>query len=80
MPEHPIGLARAQGVGVVDALAAGDQRRDDGHGLVADIGPAGGSAEVDMVIEQIAQAEVLGQSGGQQEAGTGNRVVIVELH
>jgi len=40
----------------------------------------GASPEVDVVVEQLTQAQVQGQGGRQQEPGVGHRVGVVEGH
>jgi len=80
VPQHPTALTRPQRVGVVYAFATGDQRRDQGHRLVTDVGPAWSRAEVDVVVEHVAQPEVLGERGREQEPGIGDRVVVIELN
>jgi hypothetical protein len=56
------------------SLTVVDQRR----GLVAGVGRARRPAQVDVLVDQLAEHESLGQGGGQDEAGVGDRVVIVE--
>jgi hypothetical protein len=51
---------------------------DKGHGLVAGVGRARRAAQVDVGVDQLAEHESFGQGGGQDEAGIGDRVVIVE--
>jgi hypothetical protein len=72
------GRAGAQPVGIVDPLPAGQGRVDQGHGLVAHVGGPWHPAEVDTLIEQLPEHESLGQAGGKDQAGVGDRVVVVE--
>jgi len=44
------------------------------------IGVAGRVAQVDVVVEELAEAEVLGQRGRQGQPGAGHRVLVVEGH
>jgi len=39
-----------------------------------------GVAQVDVVIEQLPQAEVLGEGGRQDEPGVGHQSLVVEGH
>jgi hypothetical protein len=41
---------------------------------------AGRVAQVDVVVEQLPQAEVLGQRGRQDQPGVGHRMLVVEGH
>jgi hypothetical protein len=51
---------------------------DQGHGLVTDVGRARCIPQVDLLVEQLAQHQSLGQGGSQQQAGIGDGVGIVE--
>ena len=78
--ENGLGRPRPQRVGVVDRVAAGQRGVDEGHRLVADVGVPGGVAQVDVLLEQLPQAHVLGERGRQHQPGVGYRVGIVEGH
>jgi hypothetical protein len=65
--EDPGRPTRAEGVCVVDAVAPGEGRGDEGQELVADVRPALRPPEVKVLVDQLAQAEVLGQGGRQEE-------------
>jgi hypothetical protein len=51
---------------------------DQRHGLVAGVGGARRAAQVDVLVDQLPEHEPLGQGGGQDETGVGDRMVIVE--
>jgi hypothetical protein len=76
--QDPAGSAGAQGVRIVDAVAARERGHDERQKLVADVRPAGGAAEVEEPIYQSLQAEMRGQGGRQQEARIGHEVHPVE--
>ena len=69
-----------QRIGVIDAVAPGKCRVDEGHGLVTDIGPPRRVTQAHVVIEELTQAEVLGKGGDQDEPGARYRVGVVEGH
>jgi hypothetical protein len=48
------------------------------HGFLADAGRARRIAKVDALIEQLAQQQSLGQRGGQDQAGVGDQVLVIE--
>ena len=76
--QHPPGAAGTQGVGVVNAVAAGQRRGHQGHQLVARVGPARGIPQVDVFVRQFTKPQAQGQGGGQQQPGIGHQAVIVE--
>ncbi len=78
MTEDPARPARSQRVGVVDAVAAGERRHDERQELVADVRSAGLVAEVEVGLDEILHAEVVGQGGRQEEARVGDEAVVVE--
>ncbi|MDQ2729874.1 MAG: recombinase family protein [Actinomycetota bacterium] len=80
MAEHLGGRPGPQQVAVVDRVATGEHRVDHRHRLVPHIGPARGGAQIDMGVEQFAQAEVFGQGGGQDQPGVSHQVLIIEDH
>src|SRR5665647_3950903 len=55
--------------GVVDAVAAGKRGVDQGERLHAGARSAGGAAEIDVLVEELLEAQPLRQGGGQKEAG-----------
>ena len=76
--QHPPGAAGAQRIGIVDAVAAGQRGGHQGHHLVAGVGPAWGPAQVQMPVNQLGQAQVLGQCGRKQQPGIVDQAVVVE--
>ena len=68
----------AQRIGVVDAIAASQGRGDQGHHLVAGVGPARRAAEIEVMVNEFPQAQVLGESGRQEQAGIGHQTVVVK--
>ena len=76
--QHRGGPSRTQRIGVVNAVAAGQRRGHQGHQFVAGVGPAWGPAQVQMPVNQLGQAQVLGQCGRKQQPGVVNQAVIVE--
>ena len=72
------GGASAQPVGVADPLPAGQGRVEQGHRLVAGVGRAGGVAEVEVGVEQLAEQESLSEAGSKQQPSVGDGVVVVE--
>jgi len=47
---------------------------------VADVGVPGSVAQVDVVVEQLPQAEMLGEGGRQDEPGVGHQSLVVKGH
>jgi len=78
--EHLGGGPGAQHVSVVDAVRPSDQRVDQGQHLPARTVMARPLAKVDQLINDRLDAEPLGQCGREQQAGVGDRVVVVERH
>jgi hypothetical protein len=78
--EDPLGATGSQGVRVVDAVAAGEGRHDQGQELVADVRSTGLVAEVEIRIHELTQTEVMGQAGRQQEPRVGDQPIVVEGH
>ena len=72
------GPARAQHVGVVDAVAARQRRRHQGQHLVASVGSARGAAQVNVAVNQLGQTQALGQGDRQEQSGIGHQTVIVK--
>ena len=67
--------AGAQHVGVVDAVPASQGGSDQRHDLIAGVGPARGVAQVEVLFNQLGQAEVQGQGG---QPGNGQQALVVE--
>ena len=80
MAEHLGGGPGAQHISVVDAVATSHQRVDQGQHLAARAVMAGTAAKVDQLVDDGLDAEPVGQRGGEQQAGVGDRVVVVERH
>jgi hypothetical protein len=76
--QDPLRAARAQGVAVVDAVAARERRHQERQELVPGVRPAGGAAEVEEPLDESLQAEMRGQGGRQQEARVGYQLRPVE--
>ena len=70
--------AGAQHVGVVDAVAARQRRRHQGHHLVSRIGSAQGIAQVEALPDQLGQTQVQDQRGGQDQPGVVDQAAVVE--
>ncbi len=70
--------AGAQHVGVVDAVAASQRRRNQGHHLVAGVGSARRVAQVEALLYQLGQAQVLGQRGGKDQPGIRHQAVVIK--
>ena len=68
----------AQRIGVVDAVAASQRGSDQGHHLVASVGPARGVTQTQALLHQLGKAEVVGQGGGKEQPGVGHQAVVVE--
>ena len=49
-----------------------------GHQLVAGVGPAWGAAQVEVPVNQLGQAKMLGQGRRQDQPGVGHQAVVVE--
>jgi hypothetical protein len=66
--------ARAQGIRVVDAVAACERRHQERQHLVPDVRAAGGPAQIEEPIDQSLQAQVEGQGGRQEHACVGHEL------
>jgi len=76
--QHAGGLPAAQQVGVVDAVPTRQHRVDQRQQLAARVGRAWLAAQVDQLVGGLLDAQPLGQGGGQQQAGVGDGVGVVE--
>ena len=72
------GPAGAQHVGVVDAVATRQRRRDQRQQLVPRVGPPRRAAEVEVTVDEFPQAQAPGQGGRKDQPGIGHQAVIVE--
>jgi hypothetical protein len=78
MPQHAGGLPTAQQFHVVDAVGAGDHGVHQGSQLAARAGRARPVAEIHQLVGGLLDPQPLGQRGGQQQPGRGDRVLVVE--
>jgi hypothetical protein len=76
--EDPSGATRAQGIRVVDAVTAPERGHHERQELVADVRPPRCLPEIEMLVDQLAQAQVVGQGGRQHQARVGHQMVVVE--
>jgi hypothetical protein len=72
--------ARPQRVRVGDRVAPGKGRHDERQELVADVRPAGRRAQVEMALDELPEAQVMGQGDRQQEARVGHQAIVIEGH
>ena len=76
--QDPGGPASAQRVGVVNAVAAIQRGCHQGHDLVAGVGSAWCIAQVQAPVNQLGQAEMLGQGGLQDQPSIVHQAVVVK--
>ena len=76
--QHPPGAAGAQRIGVVDAVAARQRRGDQGHHLVSRVRPPRRIPQVEVMVNQLGQAQVLGEGGRKQQPGVVDQAVVIE--
>ena len=76
--QDPARTAGAEGVGIIDAVPAGERRHHEGQKLVASVRPARHGAEIKMLVDQLAQAQMVSQGGRQEEPRVGHQAIIVE--
>ena len=72
------GPTGAQHVGVVNAVATSQRRRNQGHHLVAGVRPARRIAQVEALLDQLGQAQAPGEGGRKDQPGIGHQAVVVE--
>ena len=75
------GTGRSSGtqhVGVVNAVAPSQGRGHQRHHLVAGIGPAWGTAQVQVPINQLEQAQMQSQRGRKDQPSIADQTVVVE--
>ena len=70
--------ASAQGIGVVDAVAARQSGGHQRHDLVSGVGPARRFAQVQVLLYQLRKAEVPGQGGREEQPSVGHQAGVVE--
>ena len=76
--QHPIDSPCAQRVGVVDAVATGQCPRHQGQELVSRIRPTWRIYQVNMVVHQLTQSQMMGQSDRKDQPGIGHQAVVIE--
>src|ERR1035441_7494960 len=67
-------------VRVLDAVATGQSGVDQSHRLEADVGVAGPSTKVHVLVEELSQTEMISQRRRLDQPGIGDDVVVVEGH
>ena len=72
------GPTGAQHVGVVNAVATSQRRRNQGHHLVAGVRPARRIAQVEALLDQLGQAQAPGEGDRKDQPGIGHQAVVVE--
>jgi len=72
MAQSRLGGSRPQCIGVVDRVSSGQCRVNEGHRLVPDVRPSRGVTEVDVQVEELAQTQMFGKRGRQDEARIGD--------
>ncbi len=77
-PEDTPGSAGSQRLGVVDRVAACESGHDERQELVAGVRRAGLAPEVEVAVDQLAQAEAVSQGGRQKQSRVGHQAVVVE--
>ena len=77
-PQHLLGSPSAQRVGVVDAVATGQCRGHQGQELVSRIRPTWRISQVNIVVHQLAQSQMMGQSDRKDQPSIGHQAMIVE--
>ena len=76
--EHAGGPAGAQRIGGVDAISAGQRGGHQRHHLVAGVRPPWRAAEVEVLPEELVQAEAQGQGGRKEQPGISHQASVVE--
>ena len=74
--QNPGRPAGAQRVGGVDVVAASQRRRNQGHNLVARVRPDRGIAQVEALLDELGQAEMQDQGGGQDQPGISHQAAV----
>jgi hypothetical protein len=78
MAQHRRGGPAAQHVGVVDAVATGQQRVHQRQDLAAGPVVTWPVAQVDQLVDDRLHAKPLGQRGRQQQPGVGDRMIVID--
>ena len=76
--QHTIGAASTQRVGVVNTIITGQRRCHQRQHLICHIGPTRRVSQVNVLVNQLAQTQMMGQSGRQQQSGIGHQAMVVE--
>jgi hypothetical protein len=76
--EDPRRPARPECGRVVDAVTARERRHDEREQLVADVRPTDRLPEVQVRLDELAQAEMRGEGGRQEEPRVGHQAIVVE--
>jgi hypothetical protein len=76
--QDPARAAGPEGGRVVDAVTTRERGHDERQEFVPGVGPAGGRTEVEVLVHELAQTQVLGQGGRQEEARVGDEAVVAE--
>ena len=77
-PQHRGDPPRTQRIRIVNAVASRQRGGHQGQHLVAGVGPARRAAEIEVMVYEFPQAQVLGESGRQEQAGIGHQTVVVK--
>ena len=77
-PQHPFGAPSAQRVGIINAITTSQGRRHQRQQLISPIGPIRRISQVNVVVHQIPQSQMMGQSNRQDQAGVGHQAMIIE--
>jgi hypothetical protein len=78
VPEHLLGPCGAQHLSVIDRVATGHHRVQQGQHLTARPVVAGSAAEVDQLVHHGLHPQPFNQRCGQRQAGVGDGVVVIE--
>jgi hypothetical protein len=78
MPEELLGAPPPEDVGVIDRVATGHHRVQQGQHLTAGPVRTGSVAEVDQLIDHGLHAQPFSQRGSRCQAGVRDGVVVIE--
>ena len=67
-------------VRILDTVATGQSRVDQGHGLEPDVGVPGLSTKVHVLVEELAQPEMISQRRRLDQTCVGDGMVVIEGH
>ena len=68
----------AQHVGVVNAVAASQRRRNQGQHLVARVRPPRRISKVNVVVDEFTQTQVMGEGDREEQPGIGHQAVVIK--